>query len=429
MKRLLIVDNSLQLGHWLQIALAQVDSQVEAKALLSGEEALLEATRYPIDLLVTDIRLTGMSGFDLIRKMRKQHPHLKVIILTDLPQADIRKQLDEIGFDAFFNKPLKVSLLMDSVAGLLKDEEIQPPAPTQGPEPDGSQSMKTTVLHPVSAVPLPPATGLHPDPATLPDISSKPAMTEADKILVMLLSRLYKDSGALGVFLLAETGQVIAQVGIFPDPTFLRNWVEPLGKAAQAGKAILELMHVSRGRDEMVFHGAMFDVVLASIGDYPLVLALRKGYTAVRMAFVFEEIQAVYKELLGDLGSQPEPTTSPDPSPVDQDTAHPVEEFKAPPISSVPTPPHHPSILDKMGLSGRKSSPKAPPAPPVEKQPLVTLDALLQQQDQLNPGDADSFWNEISEEVRQMGAIPDTITFEQAQKMGLFHDTEKDQKS
>ncbi len=123
MKRLLIVDNSLQLGHWLQVALAQVDPQVDARALLSGEEALLEGTRYPIDLLVTDIRLTGMSGFDLIRKMRKQHPLLRVIVLTDLAQADLKKQLDEIGVDAFFNKPLKVSLLMDSVASLLRKEE------------------------------------------------------------------------------------------------------------------------------------------------------------------------------------------------------------------------------------------------------------------------------------------------------------------
>ncbi len=430
MKRLLIVDNSLQLGHWLKIALAQVNSQVEAKAFLSGEEALLEATRYPIDLLVTDIRLTGMSGFDLIRKMRKQHPHLRVIILTDLAQADIKKQLDEIGIDVFFNKPLKVSLLMDSVAGLLKAEEGQSLAPTQAPGADVSQSMKTTVLHPVSAVALPPTTVLPLNPATMADISSKPETTEADKILEMLLSRLYKDSGALAVFLLAQTGQVIAQVGMFPDPNFLRNWVEPIGKVAQAGKAILELMDGSRGRDEMVFHGAMFDVVLASIGDYPLVLALRKGYTPVRMAFVFEEIQAVHKELLGHLGSQSEPTAASDRSPVDLLIAHIAEETKKPPTSAVPVPSRQPSILDKIGPGVEKSSRDTPPvAPPDEKQPLVTLEVLLQQSDQLSPGDADSFWGEVSEKVRQMGDIPDTITFDQAQEMGLFHDTEKDKKS
>ena len=129
MKRVRIVDNSLQLGHWLQVALAQVDPQVEAKALLSGEEALLEGMRHPIDLLITDVRLTGMSGFDLIQKMRKQHPLLRVIVLTDLAHADIKKQLDEIGIDAFFNRPLKVSMLMDSVAALLRQVESHPSIP------------------------------------------------------------------------------------------------------------------------------------------------------------------------------------------------------------------------------------------------------------------------------------------------------------
>lgn len=416
MKRLLIVDNSLQLGHWLQIALAQVDPQVEAKALLSGEEALLEGTRYPVDLLVTDIRLTGMTGFDLIRKMRKQHPHLRVIILTDLVHADIKKELDEIGVNAFFNKPLKVSILMDSVAALLK--EVESHAATPAVRPDFSQSMKTTVLHPTSAIPLPATTVLHPYPAALSDTSSQQEMSEVDKILIMLLSRLHKDSGALAVVLMAENGQVMAQVGMFPDPTFIRNWVEPLGRAAKAGQVVLELMDMPRGRDEMVFHGAMFDLVLASIGDYPLVLALHKGYTAVRMAFVFEEIQTIHKELLGHMGSRPVPAAAPDLSAKDRDIFRPAEESKKPPT---------PVDQEKIGSAPEKSVGTPPlPAQPVEKQPLVTLDVLLQQPDQLNQEDADSFWKEVSEETRQMGDIPDTITFEQAQKMGLFHTIEKD---
>jgi DNA-binding NarL/FixJ family response regulator len=428
MKRLLIVDNSLQLGHWLQIALAQVEPQVEAKALLSGEEALLEATRYPIDVLITDIRLTGMSGFDLIRKMRKQHPLLQVIVLTDLAQADIKKQLDEVGFDTFFNKPLKVSLLMDAVASLLKEGESPPPAPAQGPAPDVSQSMKTTVLHPLSAVALPPTTVLHPLTAPPVDTSPKKEMSEADQILVMLLSRLHKESGALAVLLLDENGQVIAQVGMFPDPNFLRNWVEPLGRAARAGKAVLELMEMPRGRNEMVFHGAMFDVVLSPIGNYPLVMALRKGYTAVRMAFVFEEIQAAHKELLGHLGGQSEPTTPPEGSSIDRHISQPAQAINPSPTPPDSTPLPHPSILNKKFTDEEKSSRNPPATPPDEKPPLAILDILLDLSGQINPGDADAFWDEISVEVRQMGNIPDTITFEEAQRMGLFHDTDKDKK-
>ena len=425
MKRLLIVDNSLQLGHWLQVALAQVDPQVDARALLSGEEALLEGTRYPIDLLVTDIRLTGMSGFDLIRKMRKQHPLLRVIVLTDLAQADLKKQLDEIGVDAFFNKPLKVSLLMDSVASLLRKEESLPSILAEHTV--DPQSMKTTVLHPVSAVPLPPTTVLHPKPASPAEISSPTEYIETDKILVMLISRLHRDSGALAVVLLNEKRQVAAQVGLFPDPAFTRKWVGPLVKAVQTGKVVLEIMDVPGGRQEMVFHGAMFDLVLTSIGDYPLILALRKGYSAVRLAFVFEEIQTAHREMLGYLGSHPESTLPPIINPGKLTEEKKALEFQEPSLPSTPAALNQPSEPEKKA-SGADKGNITTSTPPVEKQPLVPLDALFQQRARIKPGDADTFWDEISKNVRHLGSIPDTITFEQARKMGLFHDLEEDTK-
>jgi DNA-binding NarL/FixJ family response regulator len=423
MKRLLIVDNSLQLGHWLQIAVAQVDPQVEAKPLLSGEEALLEGTRHTIDLLVTDIRLTGMSGLELIRKMRKQHPLLRVIVLTDLAQADLQKQLDEIGVDAFFNKPLKVSLFMDSVASLLRRGESLPSIPAERTV--DSQSMKTTVLHTVSAVPLPPTTILHPKPGSPAEKSSTSELIESDKILVMLISRLHRDSGALAVVLLNENGQVVAQVGLFPDPAFTRKWVGPLVKAAQTGKAVLEVMDVPGGRQEMVFHGSMFDLVLTSIGDYPLILALRKGYTAVRLAFVFEEIQTAHKELLGHLGGHPESILPSIIAHGEPAKGKPAAEFQEASLPSTPETLLKPSELKKKA-SGLEKDSTTTSTPPVEKQPLVNLDEVLQQPDQLKPGDVDTFWDEISKNVRHLGSIPDTITFEQARKMGLFHDLEED---
>lgn len=423
MKRLLIVDNSTQLGHWLQIAMAQVDPQVEARALLSGEEALLEGSRHTIDLLVTDIRLTGMSGFDLIRKMRKQHPFLRVIVLTDLAQADLKKQLDEIGVDAFFNKPVKVSILMDSVASLLRRGESPLSSPAERAV--DVQSMKTTVLHPVSAVPLPPTTILHPKPGSPAEISFPTEPIETDKILVMLISRLHRDSGALAVVLLKENGQVVAQVGLFPDPAFTRKWVGPLVKAAQTGKAVLEIMDVPGGREEMVFHGAMFDLVLTSIGDYPLILALHKGYSAVRLAFLFEEIQTAHRELLGHLGGHPETNLPPILPPGKLSKEKQAAEFQEPSLPSAPAALLQPSEPEKKVPGADKSSlPTSTPL--VEKLPLVTLDVLLQQPAKLKPGDADTFWEEISKNVRHLGSIPDTITFEQARKMGLFHDLEED---
>ena len=48
----------------------------------SGEEALLSSTRHKIDLLVTDYRLPGMSGVELMHKVRARHPELPATVAS-----------------------------------------------------------------------------------------------------------------------------------------------------------------------------------------------------------------------------------------------------------------------------------------------------------------------------------------------------------
>ena len=90
MKHILIVDDALEIGRLLQSALATLDMKIKTMVVPSAEEALLEAAHYPIDLLVTDIRLPGLSGTDLVRKMRSLHPALKVIMITGMSRCRIR---------------------------------------------------------------------------------------------------------------------------------------------------------------------------------------------------------------------------------------------------------------------------------------------------------------------------------------------------
>ena len=50
----------------------------------SGEEALLESGRHKIDLLITDYMLPGMSGVELMHKVRARHPEVKIIFITGM---------------------------------------------------------------------------------------------------------------------------------------------------------------------------------------------------------------------------------------------------------------------------------------------------------------------------------------------------------
>src|SRR5271157_4277058 len=119
MKHVLIVDDALEIGRLLQSALATLDIKIKSMVVPSAEEALLEATHFPIDLLVTDIRLPGISGTELVRKMRSLHPALKVIMITGMTGTEFEQQSRDLKVDNFFRKPIKTNDFLNAVEALI----------------------------------------------------------------------------------------------------------------------------------------------------------------------------------------------------------------------------------------------------------------------------------------------------------------------
>lgn len=87
----------------------------------SGEEALLELGRGPIDLLVADIKLPGISGVELVKAVRQLNPEARAILITGEPTDEIRKQAAELGVIALLPKPIGTSLFLEAVAMALRE--------------------------------------------------------------------------------------------------------------------------------------------------------------------------------------------------------------------------------------------------------------------------------------------------------------------
>ena len=110
LKRVLIVDDAMELGRMYQDALRTTYPGVPVSFVPSAEEAMLEATRYTFDLMIVDIRLPGMSGVDLLRKIRARQPGIKAIMITGLKIDDeLRKKVETVHADKLLRKPLGVS--------------------------------------------------------------------------------------------------------------------------------------------------------------------------------------------------------------------------------------------------------------------------------------------------------------------------------
>jgi len=79
-------------------------------ALVFAEEGyealdLLEADR-AIDVILSDIHMPGMSGFELLRVAGQRYPHIKAILVTAYSDARKRRLASEQGVFEFINKPV-----------------------------------------------------------------------------------------------------------------------------------------------------------------------------------------------------------------------------------------------------------------------------------------------------------------------------------
>ena len=79
-QRVLVVDDDSFSREFLTEASRSLG--LHTTACKSGEEALEHARQNSVDLIFTDLRMPGMSGIELVRKVNQEHPDLPVVVVT-----------------------------------------------------------------------------------------------------------------------------------------------------------------------------------------------------------------------------------------------------------------------------------------------------------------------------------------------------------
>ncbi len=221
-RRILIVEDQREVSRLLRSALETLEHELRVVEIPSGEEAILDSTRNPIDLLVSDYRLPGMTGLELMRKVRQRHPQAKVILITGQTDPRIRREVAEAGADAFFIKPVPMADFLDAVErhlGLV--ETILPPEP----------------------------------------ISVDVEEEEITRSLPDLLSGLRQELGATAVLLLNDDGRVLARAGDLPDRDGEVSLLSSLLSIYSAGQKVSRLLGQKVFSNWCVFDGGEYDLV------------------------------------------------------------------------------------------------------------------------------------------------------------------------
>lgn len=116
--RILIVDDEATIRASLLEALAA--DGYETDAAESGEEALARCHATTYDLLVTDLKLPGVSGLEVLQALRNQGKQTPVIMMTAYGDVDTAVSAMRLGAYDFIPKPFKLTMLRKQVRAALR---------------------------------------------------------------------------------------------------------------------------------------------------------------------------------------------------------------------------------------------------------------------------------------------------------------------
>ncbi len=130
--RVLIVEDDSSLAAGLSGGLVQEGYEVAHSS--TGEAALARLSGVPFDLMVLDIGLPGIDGFEVLRRLRLQGQAMQVLVLTARDAVGDRVHGLDLGADDYMTKPFAITELVARVRALLRrGQAVQGLRTTHGP--------------------------------------------------------------------------------------------------------------------------------------------------------------------------------------------------------------------------------------------------------------------------------------------------------
>ncbi|MGE3958149.1 MAG: response regulator transcription factor [Vicinamibacterales bacterium] len=123
MSRILIVEDERHLADGLRFNLEAEEHEVDLAE--SGEEALQLLLEQPrrYDLVVLDVMLPGITGFEVTEELRRQQLYVPVLILTARGRSEDVLSGFGAGADDYLTKPFELPIFLSRVRGLLRRHE------------------------------------------------------------------------------------------------------------------------------------------------------------------------------------------------------------------------------------------------------------------------------------------------------------------
>ncbi len=129
--KVLVVDDDAVVGRSFDRVLSEKGYSVSTA--LNGQEALNKLGRNDYDVVFTDIKMPGMDGFEVAKRIRDKCPWTPVVIVTGYGTAANEAKAEVLGVSGFVRKPLTPEIIEGITRKALREKEATAP-PQEGSE-------------------------------------------------------------------------------------------------------------------------------------------------------------------------------------------------------------------------------------------------------------------------------------------------------
>ncbi len=114
-KKILVVDDEEVMREFL----LEVFSAQDPMGAHNGETALEMIQQNPVDLVITDLKMPGMDGLTLLKKIKEHDKGIKVIVVTGYASLQTASECIQAGAADFLKKPFSIAQIRAAVQNAL----------------------------------------------------------------------------------------------------------------------------------------------------------------------------------------------------------------------------------------------------------------------------------------------------------------------
>jgi CheY-like chemotaxis protein len=113
----LLIDDEAEYLRSLKEGLREYTREFNIITADSGEQALAVLRTVTVDVVVTDLSMPGMGGYELLRRLQQFHPEVQPVVMSSHAWADAESRLRGLRFVQYVEKPTTLLEIANAISG------------------------------------------------------------------------------------------------------------------------------------------------------------------------------------------------------------------------------------------------------------------------------------------------------------------------